>query len=193
MIWNTVGLIFKHLELALRIQAASPHLDVATASAHVTAATAAASVASGPVTTELLLGVAFIESRYNPTAVSRVVGHTRRTGPYPSLTPPARLNRRASLYCGPLQTYASSWAMCLGMRDLPTAYRAGARELQDWLADRRVRGDVRRALAGHGCGNHGVNTGGCNRYPTRVLAMERRLRGGAPPQHSISSAAVASR
>jgi len=175
MIWNAVALLFNHLALVLRLQAATPALDVQAACAHVMAAHAAA---SGPLTTELLLGVAFVESRFDPTAVSRVEGHTRITGHYPSRVPPARLDRRASLFCGPLQAYAASWSRCLQMRDLRTGYEAATRELQRWLRDRKVHGDVVRALAGHGCGNRGILTGNCNGYPSRVLAMERMFRLG---------------
>lgn len=170
-----LSIILKHLELALRLHAAEPSLDLRDAYAHVEAAEAAA---SEQVTAELLLGVAFVESRFDPTAVSRVQGRTRRTGRYPSTAVPAQLNPRASLYCGPLQTFARSWSTCLGMRDLKTAYTAGAAELGYWLRDRRVRGDVTRALSGHGCGNYGVITGKCNGYPGRVLWMERQFRLG---------------
>ena len=48
-------------------------------------------------------------------------------------------------------------------------------EIGRWLKDRRVRGDITRALSGYGCGNHGVKTGKCNRYPGRVLWQARRL------------------
>lgn len=171
LLWN----ILKHLELAWRLHAAVPSLELPDAYAHIEAAEAAA---SGQITAEWLLGVAFVESRFDPTAVSRVQGHTRRTGRYPSTEVPAQLDPRASLYCGPLQTFASSWPACLRMRDLKTGYAAGAAELAEWLRDRRVRGDITRALAGHGCGNYGVTTGNCNGYPERVLWMARRFRLG---------------
>lgn len=88
------------------------------------------------------------------------------------------------MFCGPLQTHASSWARCLAMRDLKTGYAAAVHELESWLRDRRVRGNVPRALAGHGCGNHGVITRSCNGYPGRVMAMERLFRLGVPPRVS---------
>ncbi|HEY0991530.1 MAG TPA: hypothetical protein VGD80_30965 [Kofleriaceae bacterium] len=173
-------MILSHLELAIRLHAAAPWMDVQTAYAHVEAAEAAS---TDEITSELLLGIAFVESRFDTTAVSRVEGATRKTGRYPSTTPPAQLDRRASLYCGPLQTYASSWSACMGMRDLKIAYAAAAAELAHWMSDRRVRGNVTRALAGHGCGNFGVRTGTCNGYPRRVLTMQRQLRfGPASPQ-----------
>jgi hypothetical protein len=160
-------------------------VDAPTALAHVEAAEAAA---TDQISSELLLGIAFVESRYDPTAVSRVERNTRRTGRYPSTTAPAQLDRRASLFCGPLQTYASSWSACMGMRNLKVAYSAGVAELERWLSDRRVRGSISRALAGHGCGNRGVLTGACNRYPNRVLAMQRQLSAPQVPSHTARRA-----
>ena len=186
---SVLSLILRNFELAMRLHAAMPALDLPTAYAHVEAATAAA---TEEVTAELLLGIAFVESRFDPTATSRVEGTTRRTGRYPFTAMPAALDRRAALFCGPLQTIATSWSSCLTMRNLKVAYATGASELTQWLRDRRVRGDVTRALAGHGCGNQGVLTGGCNGYPTRVLWMERKLRtaathrGSAPVAHAVA-------
>jgi hypothetical protein len=164
------------LALALRLHAAVPALDVTDAYAHVEAAQAAATAHVSP---ELLLAIAYVESRYDPTATSRVEGTHRRTGRYPSTVAPAHLAVGASLYCGVLQTYAGSWDDCLALRALPAAYAAGAAELEQWLRDKRVRGDIALALAGHGCGNRGVTTGKCNAYPDRVLWIARRLITGA--------------
>ena len=162
--------LLQHLALAMRLHAAVPTLSWNDAIANAVAADAAATPRVAP---ELLLAIAFVESRFDPTATSRVEGAHRRTGSYPSTMPPANLATRASMYCGPLQTFASSWSECLSLRALPAAYAAGAAELETWLSDKRVRGDVTRALAGHGCGNFGVTTGKCNAYPTRVLWIER--------------------
>jgi Transglycosylase SLT domain len=179
---NALSIILRHLELALRLHTAAPSLDLATAYAHIEAAEVAA---SKQISLELLLGVAFVESRFDPTAVSRVEGRARRTGSYHSTAAPAQLNPRASLYCGIMQTYAPSWSACLQMRDLKTAYAAGAAELAAWLRDSRVRGDITRALSGHGCGNHGVITRSCNGYPARVLSMERQFRLVAHPRRTV--------
>jgi hypothetical protein len=181
---STLIAILKHLELATRLHAAVPTLPPADAYAHAAAAIEASSPRVAP---ELLLAIAFVESRYDPTATSRIEGTTRRTGPYPSLAQPADLAPHGSLYCGPLQTYAASWRDCLAMRDLRIAYAAGASELETWLRDRRVQGDIVRALAGHGCGNFGVTTGRCNGYPARVRWIEHQLEhpgSGAAPTPS---------
>jgi hypothetical protein len=167
----------RHVELALRLHAAVPTLGIVDAYSHVAAATDAATTRVQP---ELLLAIAFVESRYDPTATSRIEGARRKTGSYPSTQPPATLAAGASLYCGPLQTFAGSWHDCLALRDLHAAYAAGAAELDTWLRDRRVRGDVAVALAGHGCGNFGVATGKCNGYATRVLWIARRFAEARP-------------
>ncbi len=82
----------------------------------------------------------------------------------------------------------------MSLRDPHVAYAAGADELEHWLRDRRVRGDVTRALAGHGCGNHGVTTGKCNYYQQRVLWQQRRFALGlAPANHNVVLARTAPR
>lgn len=164
--------LLHHLALVLRLHAAVPSLDLVDAYAHVAAAEDAA---TGQVSAEVLLAIAYTESRFDATATSRVEGKKRHTGHYASTTAPAQLNKYASLYCGPLQTFAGSWDECLGLRALPAAYRAGADELEKWLRDPRVHGDLALALAGHGCGNFGVITRKCNAYPERVLWVARRL------------------
>ncbi len=168
----SVIVFLRHLELAMRLHSAVPSLELADAFAH---AEAASRAATAHVDAELLLAIAFVESRFDPTATSRVEGGKRRTGHYPSTAAPAHLDAHASLYCGPLQTFAGSWAECVALRDLRTAYAAGADELEHWLRDKRVRGELTLALAGHGCGNHGVATGKCNSYPGRVLWIARTL------------------
>lgn len=166
-----VALITK-LELTFRLVVVVPSLGFGTTYAHVSAATEAA---TPNVSAELLLSIAYVESRFDVTATSRIEGKVRRTGAYPSTSPPRNLT--GTLYCGPLQTFAKDWDDCLRMRELGLAYRSGSDELSRWMKDGRVRGDVQRALLGHGCGNRGVTSGRCNRYPGRVLHFERRLTG----------------
>jgi hypothetical protein len=174
---TSLTLILQHLGLALRLAATHPQLDPDEAYAHARAATLAA---TSEISAELLLGMAYVESRFDPLAVSRIEGGQRRTGRYPSTTPPARLRKGSSLYCGPVQTFAATWSECMRQRELDVGYAAAAHELGRWLRDRRVRGDMTRALSGYGCGNHGVRTGRCNRYPARVLWQARRLEVAKP-------------
>jgi hypothetical protein len=158
------------LLLMSRLVQAVPTLDVEHAYAHASAALEAADRTSPA---ELLLAIAYVESRYDATATSRVEGTVRKTGSYPVTTAPHYL--RGTLYCGPLLTCAKSWDQCVGMRVLATGYSAGVTELNKWLRDPRVRGNLTRALLGHGCGNTGLKTGQCNRYPDRVLGFMRQL------------------
>lgn len=169
-------LFLQHVGLVLNLHSAMP-IDSLEAVAHVHAASSAS---TEHVSAELLLAMAYVESRYDETAVSRVEGTKRVVGSYPSTTPPKNLRKGASLYCGPLQTFAKNWDECMKQRDLKVAYATAAKELEHWLRDRRVRGDMTRALAGYGCGNHGVKTGKCNRYPGRVLWQARRLTTSTP-------------
>jgi hypothetical protein len=174
---SAVLLFLRTLELTVRLHVAVPWLELPDAWDH---ASAAASASTERVSPELLLAIAFVESRYDPTATSRVVDGVRVTGRYPSTLPPARLTPYSHLYCGPLQTFAPTWTQCLAQRDLAVGYGAGVRELEQWLRDIRVRGNVSRALAGHGCGNYGIQTGQCNNYPERVRWIERMLLGPRP-------------
>lgn len=173
----SLTLFLGHLGLAMRLAATHPQLEPGEALEH---AHAAAVAATPQVSAELLLAIAFVESRFDPLAVSRVEGKKRRVGRYPSTEPPKRLRKGASLYCGPLQTHAENWDACMKQRELYVAYAAGAQEIRRWLRDRRVRGDMTRALAGYGCGNRGVRTGKCNRYPGRVLWQAKRLEVAKP-------------
>lgn len=175
-------LLLQHLGLALRLAATHPELDLADALAH---ARAAAAAETPEVSAELLLAMAYVESRFDPTWVSRVEGDKRRHARHPSTKPPKDWKRGTSLFCGPLQTRALTWAACLRQRQLDVAYPKAVAELSAWLRDRRVRGDLTRALAGYGCGNHGVTTGKCNRYPRRVLWQAKRLE-RAKPQHALA-------
>jgi hypothetical protein len=174
-------LLWTKAELALRLMHAVPTIDFATAYAH---ASVAVDVADSTLPAELLLAMAYVESRYDPTATSRIEGSVRRTGSYPSTTPPRNL--RGTLYCGPLQSFARTWDDCCAMRDLARGYAAGVDELKRWLRDSRVRGNVTRALLGHGCGNRGLATGQCNGYPNRILYLARRLARPAPPPRSVT-------
>ena len=164
----------QHLGLALRLTATYPALEPADALAHARAAIHAAA-ASDDISPELLLGIAYIESRFDPVALSRIEGNERVGGRWPYDVPPRRLRKGTSMFCGVLQTRAMTWSKCLAQRDLRRAYTTAVHELDTWLHDRRVRGDITRALAGYACGNKGVRTGKCNRYPGRVLWQARRL------------------
>ena len=155
--------------LVENVQKLAPTLDPGRIRTQIEAATNAAHASGIPV--EQLLGQAHIESRFDPTATSRVVGTKRVTGSSPSLVP-AGVGPR---FCGPLQTTAgASWLVCLAMRVPAIGYWIGASELRVWL--RAAHGDMRAALNGYGCGWRGL-TNGCNGYADRVLAWSARIAG----------------
>lgn len=172
------------VQLALRLTALVPTMTFATA---YTDASAAVEASTSAVAADLLVSVAFIESRFDPTATSRIEGNRRRTGSYPSSEGPHGM--RGPFYCGELQTAADTWPACLAMRDRPAGYAAGVRELTRWLHDRRVHGDLELALAGHGCGNAGVVSRQCNGYPSRVFAVRRQLARTRPMSRGPSETA----
>jgi len=176
---TTLGIGVRSVLLALRLHAAVPDLSPAEAYAQAADAQHAATPTLRP---ELLLAVAYVESRFDPTAMSRVEDGIRRGGSVPGAHPPPRLDRRGAMFCGLHQTRARTWRECVALRDPATSYARAVGQLEAWIADRRVAGSLPRALAGYACGNHGVRTGRCNRYPARVLWAARRISTGTAPR-----------
>lgn len=119
----------------------------------------------------VLLAQAYVESRFDPSATSRLIAGKRRVGPWRSSQAPTGWS--GNLYCGIAQTAASTWAACLTLRGSRAAFTAQAHELRTWI--KRTDGDLLRAIAGFGCGNSGVTRGSCRGYPQRILALARRL------------------
>jgi len=155
--------------LVEKVRIFAPSLDLDRVRTHVMAATNAAH-AHG-LAPDLLLAQAYVESRFDPTATSRIVGGKRITGSWPSFLP-AGIGPR---FCGPLQTTADkSWLKCLAMRVPAIGYWVGAVELGVWL--HVTHGDLHDALNGYGCGYLGI-TNGCNNYAERVFAWTRRIAG----------------
>lgn len=172
--------------LIAAIVAMTFHLSPDQARIHVEAAEAAA---TEDVPVELLLGMAYVESRFDPRALSRVECTTkndpstcaRKTGIWASSTRPPKA--KPSWYCGPMQTGGYvSWAECQRMReDVPYAYQVGAEHLTAWLNDKRCRvlrssGDrLRCALAGYNGGNVAVAAYDKSRYVNWVFAARDRV------------------
>jgi|GEM_PF-6432343 len=135
------------------------------------AAARAAGTAQVPAT--LLLALARTESSYDPTSVSRLIDGARQTGPWRSTRRPP--GARGNFYCGVTQAKGATWARCLALRDLDTAYRTTVVELEYWLGRcaRRARA-WECALAGYGAGNAGAARG-TSSYARRVLVRARGL------------------
>lgn len=171
--------------LIAAIVAMVSNLPADRARVHVEAAMTVAAETNLP--TELLLGVAYVESRYDQRALSRMECETedpascvRKTGVWKRATKPPKA--RPSWYCGALQAGGYvSWGECQRMRtDVLYGYRVGARELQTWLDDKRCNkldddSRLRCALAGHNAGNAGVAAYRTSKYARWVLVQRDRV------------------
>lgn len=99
---------------------------------------------------ELLVAIAWGESRFEPTA------HTGRA-------------------CGPMQTIGKR-ADCARWADPFEGFKAGVNELRTWSRDRRTHRELRLILGGYSCGYAAFN-GTCTktRWPSWVLARAHKL------------------
>jgi hypothetical protein len=138
---------------------------------------------SSEIKAELLLGLAWVESRYTPEATSRVKGAIRSTGVPQWKYPPSDVH--GPYFCGVTQVQAgTSWGKCLQLRSPVVAYVTAVNELTVWLrACRRVKADdyTQCMLLGHG-GGWPLIQQGTSTYPARVLArtyvIKKMLRKG---------------
>jgi hypothetical protein len=149
---------------------------------HVEAAELAAAEYNLPV--DLLLGMGFVESRYNPLDLSRIqcdeAGTCKRvTGKWASRKKPR--GARPTYYCGVMQVGGSvSWARCLELRDdLVLNYREGAAHIIEWMDDpycRKLKDakQLKCALSGYGGGYKGIKNG--SKYPAKCLGAAKRVR-----------------
>lgn len=136
---------------------------------------------------EVLLGTAYVESRFYQQALSRLECESadpkscvRKTGVWASHVPPP--TARPDWYCGPLQTGGwVTWAECQRMRtDVPYGYQQGVRELTKWWNDpacARLSDDdrLRCTLAGHNAGYAGAASYKTLPYVVDVLKARDRI------------------
>lgn len=133
---------------------------------------------------ELLLAMAYTESRYNPNALSRIEcpkGKCRRvTGVWASETMPP--NARPSWFCGVTQVGGNvSWERCREFaHDIKLSYATAAEHLNTWLLVPQCRakaGDDRLAcaLTGYGGGFKAIKLG-TSTYPYRVMGVARMIK-----------------
>lgn len=168
----TVPLLPSHADLVVRVQAqgaASYALADRIVTAAETHATETYSVA-------LLLGLADVESDFDPTATSRLFGATwdaakhrwtggaRATGSWRSTKRP--MGSVGNYCCGITQATGTTWARCLALRDPDVAMQTLVASLDAWQKQGKT---LRRALQGYGCGNAGMK-GACKAYASKVLA-----------------------
>lgn len=161
--------------LAGAVRAQSPEeINRPTAVAHVVAAELAA---TDEIPAEVLLGLAYVESRYSSRAVSRL-DHGRRIVGIPTWTTPGD-GISGPYFCGVVQAQAGkSWARCRELQSIVTAYSTAVKEMTLWL--RYSHGDIESALGGYGCGVFGAKhpdlCGGKVPYAARVLYRARLLK-----------------
>lgn len=152
----------------------APHMTQDTAMPHVLEAIAAE---THEVPAELLLSIAYSESRYDPRATSYVFGGKRKAH-VPTwawaLNPPKGVS--GPYFCGTTQVAAKmSWKRCLEMRDLKVSYQTSVQTLSEWIKIcRKSKNRIRCALFGYGGGFPAIERG-TSTYPTRVLNRARRI------------------
>lgn len=133
-------------------------------------AAAAKMVETVNVSAELLLSLAFVESRYQPSATSRVENGVRKVG-IPKWEYPNR-NISGPYFCGVTQVMADmSWKKCLELRDIFLAYRTAVNELEVWLKSPYCQNSgnlMQCALWGYG-GGHPAIKAKTSTYPARVI------------------------
>jgi hypothetical protein len=155
------------------------------ARSHVEAAITVAAEHQLPV--ELVLGIAYVESRFDARALSRMecetadrASCTRKTGIWTKATKPPKA--RPSWYCGPMQSGGYvPWTTCQKMRsDVAYGYQTGAEGLVAWMNDKRCRrlgkdAQLRCALAGYNGGNAGVAAYRTHKYVNWVFLHRDRV------------------
>ena len=137
-------------------------------------------------TAELLLGLAYAESRYDMDALSRLEcpparACARVTSVWRKKTKPPYA--RPSWFCGPVQTGGRvAWDVCQRMRADPAfAYATAAQELIVWLNDpacRRLRGQQKLVcgLRGYAGGYAAIQRASLP-YPYKVFRLARLIHG----------------
>ncbi len=148
---------------------ASKYIDSDVAIEH---ATAAMMAERKGVSAELLLGLAYVESKFNPMTVSRVSHGKRKTGTPTWTTPPRHV--KGPYFCGVTQAIAKrSWKRCVELQDIFVAYDQTASEIAWWL--RQCKGKMNCALLGYGGGYASIERG-TSPYPGRVLKWAKRIK-----------------
>ena len=114
---------------------------------------------------EVLLGIAWVESRYSTKAVSRIEENIRKTE-IPSWSSPPK--GTYNFYCGVTQAGAgNSWTKCLELQDVFISYKETVAELNQWLSPRICNGDLQCALTGYNGGFPAIKSG--TKYANTVM------------------------
>lgn len=135
-------------------------------------ARAALEASTQEISAEVLLGMAWVESRYSRNAVSRVENGVRVTGIPLWKSPPGGTH---SFFCGVTQVSAGdSWAECRRFHDLYEAYRTTIIELNRWLSPRICNHNLNCALTGYSGGFPAIKIG--NHYASTVMWRARLIK-----------------
>ena len=156
------------------------YMDEAKAKVHVEAALLAEMKTN--ISADLLLSMAYLESRYNPDALSRRQcknGECKReTGYWKGDVKPRWA--RPSWYCGVLQVGGYvPWEECVWLRkDIKANYMTSAIHLRWWTRIEECRGSQKRnlqcALQGYGGGYRSIRKGR-TRYANHVIRTRERF------------------
>jgi len=131
------------------------------------------------VSPEILLGIAYVESRYFSEVVSRmecVAEECHRAGGF--WRSESRSSRfRGPYFCGALQVGGHvSWQRCRELiSDLQENYLVAARHLQAWLDQPICHGNLRCALLGN-AGGFPMIKANRSTYPQRCTRVARAIR-----------------
>jgi hypothetical protein len=135
-------------------------------------ARAALKAATPEISAEVLLGLAWVESRYHAGAVSRVEDGKRVTGVPRWKSPPSGTR---SFFCGVTQVSAGdSWKKCREFQDVHLAYQTAIIELNRWLAPRVCNHNLVCALTGYNGGFPAIKVG--TRYAATVMWRSRLIK-----------------
>lgn len=151
---------------------------------------ALAAEAETGIEAELLLAMAFFESRYKPNSISRVVCNDnvceRVTGQVYSRRKPT--NVRGPYFCGALQVggggNTTNWNECWAfIDDVPGTYVEAAQHLLRWedmKPCKKLRSDrkLKCALLGYRGGNPGIVANG--NYPARANRLKNSIKHHTP-------------
>lgn len=134
----------------------------------------AAAVDDIPV--DVLLGIAFVESDFNPKSVSRIQSGKRTTGILQSSSKPK--NTTGTYFCGVTQATAVTWSDCIDLQAPDKAFQKTVNEIHNWMESPYCHSKKRKlecALSGYGYGNAGAKKG-TSPYARNVLYQAGRLR-----------------
>lgn len=135
-------------------------------------AKAALESATQEIPAELLLAIAWVESRYSTSAVSRIESGVRRTGIPMWKTPPGGTH---SFFCGVTQVSAGdSWNNCKQFHNVSLSYHTTVTELNLWLSPRVCNHNLKCALTGYSGGFPAIKKG--NHYADKVMQRTKLIK-----------------